>query len=150
MGLLAVLLASCGGTTSGTSVITVRDTWLHPVSPAVASGGATVTAPALTTSAIYMTITNTGNQRDRLIGATTDAATAIELHQTKLVGNVAQMQRVQALDFPAHGEVRISPGQYHLMLTGPLRALQAGDIVAIHLNFERAGNLTVMAQVRDY
>jgi copper(I)-binding protein len=103
-------------------LLAVREAWLRPASPQSADGGTAIAAPALATSAISTTIANAGNQRDRLTGATSDAATAIERHQTRMAGNVAQLQRVEGIDIPARGEASIRPGQYHLMLTGPTRA----------------------------
>jgi copper(I)-binding protein len=116
-------------------LVPMREARLRPASPQSADGGTAIAAPALATSAISMTIANAGNQRDRLTGATSGAATAIERHQTRMANNMAQLQRVQAIDIPARGEASIRPGQYRPMLTGPTRD---------------AGKLTMLAQVRDY
>jgi copper(I)-binding protein len=59
-------------------------------------------------------------------------------------GNVMQMREVKdGLAIPAHGDVKLTPGGYHLMLTGLKHPLVKGETAKVTLTFERAGAVTV-------
>lgn len=144
------LLASCGG---GPSVISVRDPWARPA--VAAPGGATPTsgnASALmmggSNSVVYLTVVNTGDGKDTLIGISSDAAAAVELHRTEITNNVASMREVTTVEIPAHGQVRFDPGSYHLVLANVRRTLTPGDTVDLTLTFKGAGPVQVRAEVR--
>jgi len=53
------------------------------------------------------------------------------------------------MDIPAKGELKLTPGAYHIMLIGLNRPLVAGDMLPIKLKFEKAGEVTVQAKVKD-
>lgn len=100
-------------------------------------------------SAAYMVIRNTGNASDRLIGAECDAAAVVEIHMTTIEGEIMKMQKVEGIDIPAGGEVELKPGGYHVMLINLQRQLIAGERLNITLNFEKAGSITVEAEIRN-
>jgi periplasmic copper chaperone A len=58
------------------------------------------------------------------------------------------MQPVARVEIPAGGSLRLEPGGYHLMLVGLRKDLSAGDTIELSLRFEKAGEVTVTAQVR--
>lgn len=94
----------------------------------------------VTTGAGYLTIRNAGDAPDRLLGARSPHATAIELHTHREVGGVTRMERVEAVEVPAGGEAMFAPGGLHLMLFG---FAPAGEETPITLRFEKAGEVTV-------
>ena len=100
------------------------------------------------TSAVYLTLQNTGSQADSLVSVSSDAAQSVEIHQTQMQNNVASMQKVDRLDLPAKSSVQLQPGGYHLMLIGVNRSLVAGGKITLNLQFEKSTPIQVEAEVR--
>lgn len=96
----------------------------------------------------FMAITSKGTG-DKLISASTDAAKATELHATQMKDGTMAMRQVPAIDVPANGELKLKPGSYHIMLIGLNRPLVAGETLPIKVKFEKAGEVTVNAKVKD-
>lgn len=100
--------------------------------------------------AVYMVLYNGGQAPDRLIAAQADVADVIEIHETRMEGDVMKMQQVQGgIEVPAGGQVELKPGGYHVMLIGLKQDLSAGDSFPLSLQFEKSGLLTLEAQVRQ-
>ena len=95
----------------------------------------------------YLTIRSTG-AADRLIGASSPAATRLELHTVQRDGEVMRMRQVDAIAVPASGAVTLQPGGLHLMLIGLTRPLVAGETVPVTLRFERAGEVEATLAVQ--
>ncbi len=162
--LVALFIVACSGGSSG---IKVTDPWAR-TSPMVAGAGAA-----------YMVIENTGSEADALIGGSSPVATAVEVHETVAMPETSEMpmasddgmggtespmasddgmgtgstmmgmQRIDRLDIPAGGAVELKPGGYHIMLIGLTQPLETGQKIEITLNFEKAGDVKVTAEVRE-
>lgn len=100
-------------------------------------------------SAAYMTIHNKSGEADQLIGAASDVAKAVELHNVKMENDVMKMFQVPAIDVPANGKAELKPGGFHVMLIGLNRDLKVGEKVKLTLNFQKAGSVTFEAEVRE-
>jgi len=100
-------------------------------------------------SAAYMTIRNPGNQPDRLVKVTSDAAKVVELHTVEEQNGVMSMHPIAGIDVPANGEATLKPGGFHVMLIALTRELKVGDTVTVTLTFAKAGDMTVQAKVRE-
>jgi copper(I)-binding protein len=135
-----LLVGGCGGATGSQGrAIQVSDAWARAV-----------TAGANVNSAAYLTIRNTGQTADRLVKATSDVATAVELHKTEMSGGVMKMAPMEGgIDLPAGGEMQLKPGGLHVMLIGVQRDLKAGEKITLKLQFEQAGETAVEVQVRN-
>lgn len=104
--------------------------------------------PAGPNGAVYFTIVG-GAESDRLIGASTDVAAAVEIHREVVNSDgTTGMEKLDALDVPAGGDVDLAPGGYHLMLIEVDR-LEIGDVVELALSWETAGEMIIEAQVVD-
>jgi len=90
-------------------------------------------------SAVYLVIRNRGREDDRLVGARTDVARAVELHLSVVEDGVMRMRQVDAVSVPPRGELRLQPGGYHLMLIDLARELKEGDRFDLTLDFEKSG-----------
>jgi copper(I)-binding protein len=102
----------------------------------------------LSMGAAYMTITNNGDDADRLLGITTDAAGAVEVHEVQMDNNVMQMTPLHdGLEIPAGEEVSLEPSGYHIMLIGLTESLIAGEEYEMTLTFEHAGEVTVTVPI---
>lgn len=103
--------------------------------------------PAGPNGAVYMTLTNRSDTADRLIGASTDVAETVQLHETRMEDGSMQMQQLDGIDVPADGQAVLEPGGYHVMLIGVDQELAEGDTVDLTLSFERADDRQVIAEV---
>ncbi len=99
-------------------------------------------------SAAFMDVKNKGTA-DKIVSAHCDCAKATELHDMKMADGKMLMMQVPAMDVPANGDLKLKPGGYHIMLIGLNRPLVAGETLPIKLKFEKAGEVTVHAQVKD-
>jgi copper(I)-binding protein len=134
--MLTVALSACGtGSTTG-SGITVSDAWVR--NPPISDQP----------GAAYLVIQNNG-PADKLLSVTSDIAQTSELHESMESSGMMQMSPVPNIPIPANGKVELKPGGLHVMLIGLNRELKVGDKVQLTLNFEKAGKISVAADVRE-
>ena len=108
---------------------------------------ARVGQPTGPNAALYFTVVGNQGEGDRLVTAHTDAAEAVELHETTMGDDGSmRMRPVEALDLPADGTLILEPGGYHMMLINAAR-LEVGDTVDVTLVWETAGDMTIVAEV---
>ncbi|WP_158747250.1 copper chaperone PCu(A)C [Acidisphaera sp. L21] len=130
-----LVLALAWAASAQSSQITVDHAWSR------------ATPPRGTTGVLYLTLTSpTG---DKLLGVSTPAAASAELHRSQTTGTVMQMRPVEGgLDLPPGKPVTLGPGGYHVMLMGLKMPLKAGSDVPVHLTFQTAPPLDVVARVQ--
>lgn len=136
---LMVLAAALAGCADGSaSELAVQDAWVRPSPLATGNGAA------------YMVIRNNTQADDALIAAASDAADAVEIHESvEMEGDMMSMQPVERIDVPAGGTATLEPGGYHVMLIGLHDQLREGDTVTLTLTFETYGEMTIEAPVRE-
>jgi copper(I)-binding protein len=100
------------------------------------------------TGAVYVTLRNGGSDPDALLGATSDAAEHVELHETIREGDVMRMRPVAKLEVPAGGVLEMKPGGIHIMLINLKRELRPGDRVPVTLTFAHAAPVSLEVPVR--
>jgi periplasmic copper chaperone A len=110
---------------------------------------ARATAGASKTGAVYMRIENNGNTDDQLIGMATDSAERVEMHASTEENGVASMQKVDAIDLPAHSTIKFKPGEYHVMLIGVDPPLREYDTFKMTLVFAKTGRVEVEVYVEE-
>lgn len=102
------------------------------------------TAPGAPAGGAFVTIHNTGDTADKLIGASSEIAAHVELHQMKMNGNVMEMSPVDGgLDIAPGDTLTLKPGGFHIMLIGLKNQLVQGQSVPITLEFEKAGKVSL-------
>ncbi|HFD40738.1 MAG TPA: copper chaperone PCu(A)C [Anaerolineae bacterium] len=102
--------------------------------------------------AAYMIIKNTGGEADKLLSGETPAAEVVELHESYMDENqVMHMRAVEGgyIEVPAHGQVELKPGGYHVMLIKLVEPLEAGKTVPLTLHFEKSGQIEVQVPVSE-
>ena len=99
-------------------------------------------------SAAYLVLENRGISAHRLVGADTDAAERVEIHESLLVDDVMRMNMIDGVDVPPGGTVELRPGGIHLMLLGLTRALVDGEEIHLILRFEGLGKVPVSVPVQ--
>lgn len=164
---VASTLTACGadGDTSSDATntsavgVTVSDVWARN-SPMMATAGAT-----------YMVIETSTD--DALIGVAVDASVAgkAEIHETVMsempagtdmtmnsgmpmgtdisTSGEMTMRPVDRVEIAAGTQVELMPGGYHVMLLDLAAPLELGSSFDIVLTFEKAGDVTVTAEVRE-
>lgn len=100
-------------------------------------------------SAIYMKIDNQTAEDDRLLRASCDVASAVELHESKMDANgMMQMTPQENIFVKANAVTELKPGGLHVMLIGLNKDLKEGDVLKVELEFERAGKMTIEVPVK--
>jgi copper(I)-binding protein len=135
-----MVAAQCGASSAATSrgpQIKVMEPWARP-SPIVSGNGA-----------VYMQLMNEGGSDDILLSAETDVAEVVELHETKMEGDVMKMQPVSKIEVPAGGSTTLKPGGLHIMLINLKQQLIPGEKITLTLNFEKSGPMTIEAEIRE-
>ena len=101
-------------------------------------------------SAAYMRISNNSGADITLIGARTDAASAVEVHETTVVDDIARMARLEeGLLIPAGGSAELRPGGLHIMLIDVQRDLIVDESLALTLLFADGREIPLAAMIRD-
>ncbi|MBL8347399.1 MAG: copper chaperone PCu(A)C [Rubrivivax sp.] len=113
---------------------------------------ATPTPAGATTAAAYVrTLRNTGEQPDRLVGASTPVARAVEIHRSTIdAQSVMRMRAVEGIALPPRSELKLRHGgEHHLMLIDLRAPLKNGDRFPLTLRFEKAGEREVTVWVQQ-
>lgn len=171
---IALLVAACAGSAGG---IKVTDAWARN-SPATASAGAAylvienpgtaadallgASSPAAKTVEVHETVDMSSSAPSSSgmpaasggMGSTAPSASGgMDSPMPAASGGTSSgpmmgMQKVDRVEIPAGGRLELKPGSYHIMLIGLTQDLKVGDRIEITLRFEKAGEITVSAEVR--
>ena len=115
--------------------------------PVVSEAWSRATAPGVEVGAAYMVIKG-GSRADRLIGASSERADMVHLHDVVEEDGVAKMRSTEAVEIPAGQRVELAPKGRHLMLMGLDAPLVAGQTFTIVLRFADSAEQTVTVTVR--
>lgn len=133
---VALILASLVNAENLTGTLSVHGAWIREAPPnAVALAG-------------YMEIENSGSEDRSLLAAESPTFQTIELHRSVMVEGVAKMVPQASILIPAGDKLTLKPGDYHMMLMNPSRALKAGDRVNATLLFDNGEKLTITLEVK--
>ena len=130
--ILGVLMNAC----SAQKEIEAHEAWIRP-------------AQQGENGAVYFVIHNHSSQADELIGVTSDVATAVEMHESQMSGDVMQMHPIQSVRLEPDAEVTFEPGGFHVMLVGMEKELKVGDQIEIILHFQNSPDLLQMIPVSE-
>ncbi|WP_403020948.1 copper chaperone PCu(A)C [Salinibacterium sp. GXW1014] len=145
-GLLA-MLAGCAvqdatdaatSASSSAEVVTVSDAW-------VKAGDAGMTG-------LFVVLGNGGDAEATVVSATTDAASATELHETvaDASGTMTMREVSGGFTIAANGQRVLEPGGDHLMLMGLTGPLSPGEEISVELRFSDGSMLEFSAPVKDF
>ncbi len=144
-----VSLAACQPTPPPVSEVRVEDAWARSSRGASMTTEGSDSRAVTATSAVYMVLHNEGGRGDTLLAARTDAARAVEIHESRMDGGVMRMRRADRVEIPAGEAVRLKPGGLHLMLVGLTRELAVGDELRVEIDLADAGSRTIIVPVRE-
>ena len=129
---LAWMLSSCGA--AGPEGVEVAEAWARPAS----QGG---------NGAVYFAIRS--SQADEMTGVSSDIAQAVEMHESKMSGDVMQMRQLETVPLDAREYVTFEPGGLHIMLIGLKQDLTAGEEFEITLHFKQHQDISVTVPIQD-
>lgn len=136
--LAALTLVLCATNCSPTPPeLEARDGWARE------TGGSTM-------GAAYLTVANRGGTDDRLVSVRSERGKA-SLHNSETANGVVRMRPVRAgegLTIPAGGELRLSPGGAHVMLTELKAPLGQGEQFGLTLRFQHSRPQNIRITVR--
>lgn len=109
---------------------------------------ARATAASAKVGALYLTVTNTGTEADRLLAVSTDVAAQCEIHMSETSGDVMIMRGVDGVAIPPGSSVSLAPKGTHVMLMGLKAPLRKGTTFPATLRFEKAGDVAIEVAVQ--
>lgn len=96
------------------------------------------------TAAGYLSITNTGERPERFIGAQSDLAAMVMLHESRVdAQGVSTMAHLMAVEIAPGETVTFAPGGKHIMFIGLQAPLANATLQPATLLFEHAGPVAV-------
>ena len=100
--------------------------------------------------AVYFVIHNHSATADELVGASSNIAEAVEMHESMLTGaDVMQMHEVASVPLDAFAEIEFTPGGLHMMLVGLRQETKVGDEIEVILHFRNFEDVGIMVPVRE-
>lgn len=103
--------------------------------------------PGAQATAAFMELHNPGEQPVDVVGADAEGFEAIELHRSINENGMHRMVQQDRITVPAGGSVKLAPGGYHIMLIGPERSLEEGEVLTVELRLEGGEVIPVEAPV---
>lgn len=120
-----VSLAVLGLALSASAQIKIENAWVRATVPQQQATGA------------FMKITS--SETVTLVAVTTPAAKTNEIHEMKMEGGIMKMRaHLNGLEIRADTTLELKSGGYHLMMMELDKAIKAGDVVPLKLEFTDA------------
>ncbi|MBH32184.1 MAG: hypothetical protein CMD90_00855 [Gammaproteobacteria bacterium] len=94
--------------------------------------------PNIKMTAGYFSIENKGDEKLKIISASSSLFERVELHTMYKDGDAMIMKQVDYVELLPNKKFKFSPMGYHLMLIGPKKALKEGDVADVELNFSNS------------
>lgn len=99
----------------------------------------------------YLTITNTGEEAERLVDAQSAFSPDVQIHEMAVVDDVMRMRQLpEGIEIGAGETVTLAPGGLHLMFMDLAEPFVEGETVPVTLNFEKAGDVEVELSVEAF
>ena len=133
---IALLSSACSAESATQGGMKVNQAWMRP-----AAQGAN--------GAVYFVIHNDSSAADELVGVSAEVAQAAEMHESKMTGDVMEMNQLETVPLGADEEVAFAPGGLHIMLINLTKELKIGDEIDVTLHFSNAEDMKVIVPVRD-
>ncbi|KAA3644050.1 MAG: copper chaperone PCu(A)C [Chloroflexi bacterium] len=130
---LTIILVGC----SSPGELSISQAWARP-------------ATAGNNGAVYFMVENPTSQEDALINVRSRVADAAEVHLSIVSeSGVVSMEPQETVHFAPDSQVEFAPGGLHVMLIRLNQDLFEGDVVELILEFERAGEIEIMAPIGE-
>ena len=101
-------------------------------------------------TAFFFNVYNSSEIADTLLGADSEIAEVVEVHETFTKGeDMMGMRSVNFVEIPAGTNFEFKPMHHHVMLIKVVNDLKMDDEKLLKLNFKNAGEIEVRAKVID-
>lgn len=100
-------------------------------------------------ASVYFELHNHGSAPDELTSISSDAVEAVEIHESKMEGDVMKMEMLTSLPIDAYADMTFKPGGLHVMLVNLKQELKLDDEFEIVLHFKNHEDVTVHVIVKD-
>ena len=100
----------------------------------VKSAWARPTVAGQTGTGAFMRLTSRDGAR--IVGASSDVAGVVEIHEMAMDGGVMRMRPLRSLELPPNSAVELRPGGNHIMLMELKRPLVTGEKIKVDLRLE--------------
>ncbi|QXC51794.1 DUF1775 domain-containing protein [Agrobacterium salinitolerans] len=111
----------------------------------VSDGATKAMLPGQPVGGGYVTIKNTGDSDDKLVGVESSSAGRAEIHEMAMVNDVMKMRKLdEGIVIPAGQTVELKPGGLHMMFFDVKKPFAEGDKVPVTLIFEKAGKVEIV------
>jgi len=130
---LGVLLLTACGAEKG---IEIHGAWMRPASQGE-------------NGAVYFVIHNHSSLADELISVTSDIAAAAEMHESKMSGDIMQMNPVESVPLEPYAEIEFAPAGLHVMLVNLKQDVRAGDEIEVILHFKNFEDIKAVVPIRE-
>jgi len=111
---------------------------------------ARATPGAAKSGAAYVTLSNHGDEVDRLIEVKSDLAARTEIHTHVMTDNVMKMMKVEGgVEIEPGSPTVFKPGGLHIMFMGLNQPFVEGETLPVTLVFEKAGEMTIDVTVQS-
>ncbi|MDD4965715.1 copper chaperone PCu(A)C [Halothiobacillus sp.] len=104
--------------------------------------------PGAMANAVFLNMNNQTDKPEALVKAEAPGFKLVQLHKSIEVNGMHKMIEQKEIVVPAHGETRLAPGGYHIMLIQPEKRLQAGDSLPVTLTFADGSHETITVPVK--
>lgn len=133
---LPLLLCMLSAAAETPATVAIVDPWIRepPPGSGVAAG--------------YLELRNEGARGAVLTGVVAPRFGSVEIHRTEVRNGVASMRRLNSIEIPAGGSVRLEPGGFHLMLSRKPPMPRDGDLIHMTFEFGDGSRVAVNVPVR--
>lgn len=129
----ALVLTACGVTETE---LEVHNAWVRPTAPGQ-------------NAALYFSLHNHTATADELLSISSTVTDTIEIHETTVENDIAQMRMLNSLPLAADEEIIFEPGGLHVMLVGVRQELVLGAQIEVSLHFRDHADIVVNVQVEN-
>ncbi len=112
---------------------------MHPWAAVAAAGKS---------SPVYMTLTNSGIEPDRLVAVEAKAAGRVEIQKAKKGSGATSYETIAAVELGAKKTVAMQPGGLRILLIDLKEPLRHEYTLPMTLVFERAGRVEIQAVIQ--
>ena len=122
-------------TLSANEDLSITDAWISEAPPTVSI------------LAGYMNIYNGSDNAMILQSVSSPDFEKIEIHLSVIKNEMVSMEKQDSLQIPAKETIKLSPGNYHLMLFGPDKPLRSGDTTTLNFSFSNGNTQIIVAKI---
>ena len=132
---IALLLTSTFAAVAGE--LNIVDPWVRSAPPNASALG------------VFVTLENHSNTDQSVVAVRSSfAAKRVEMHKTKMTGDVMRMMPQAEIPVAAHSTTVLKPGSWHIMLLDPEAIPALGDVLQITLVLDDGSEQSFDAVVR--